>query len=350
MAKLPTRRELQVHFQTSLATIQQALDQLTSEGFIESRGSLGTFVTAEPPHMARYGIVSPMAPHEQGYPRFWVALVNEAQRLHETIGKTVRVYQGVAKLEHSQEFRNLQHDVQRHCLAGLIFVANPFYLEDTDILENPGVPCVAIGSANQMYGNVTPLYFDATSVAKKAVDFLAKRGRKRIGLIGPPKLDSTWRVQFEKSLAENGQISSSFLTQEVSISTPNAARTLTHLLLRLPPAERPDGLVIADDNLVEHATAGIVDAGIRVPDDLDVVAHCNFPWPTPSVVAVRRLGYDAREIIAACIRCIDQQRAGHSNVAPPAIVARFEDELLSAAVDATTPGKLSAMLRDGVLR
>jgi DNA-binding LacI/PurR family transcriptional regulator len=99
--------------------------------------------------------------------------------------------------------------------------------------------------------------------------------------------------------------------------------------MRLPAGERPDGLIVADDNLVEHASAGIVDAMVRVPDDLEMVAHCNFPWPTPSVVKARRLGYDAREVVDACIRLLDRQREhrGQRMSQTQPIPARFEDEL-----------------------
>ena len=36
--------------------------------------------------------------------------------------------------------------------------------------------------------------------------------------------------------------------------------------------ERPDGLVIWDDNLVDSALSGIVAAGVRVPDEVSVCA------------------------------------------------------------------------------
>ena len=325
--RLPTRRDLQHEFQTSLSTIQQALDQLADEGFVIPRGKAGTFVTSEPPHKARYGIVVPLLPHTHGYPRFWVALVNEASRLQEA-GKSVRIYQGVSQKRLAPDYDAMLSDLHRHRLAGLIFVTNPYFLEGDDVLGTAGVPCVAIGETSGMTKNVTAIRLDGRSFAKKAVALLAKKGRRRIGLILPTSHDHVFRQPFLDALDAAGLPTKSYWIQEISPTTPNSARNLAHLLMRLPHDDRPDGLIIGDDNLVEHATAGVVDAGIHVPDELDMVAHCNFPWPTPSVVAVRRLGYDAREVIAQCVRCIDAQRAGDPAAPPPPLPARFEDELL----------------------
>ena len=73
-------------------------------------------------------------------------------------------------------------------------------------------------------------------------------------------------------------------------------------------ADQPDGLIIADDNLVPYATAGLIAAGARVGEDIAVVGACNFPWPTHSAVPIDRVGFDAAEILRACLQSIDTQR------------------------------------------
>ncbi len=67
------------------------------------------------------------------------------------------------------------------------------------------------------------------------------------------------------------------------MGTPSAGcynRQLGRLLVQGAPGERPDGLVITDDNLVPDLTAGLAESGVK---DV-VVAHTNFPHPTPSAV------------------------------------------------------------------
>ena len=92
-------------------------------------------------------------------------------------------------------------------------------------------------------------------------------------------------------------------------------------------SERPDALIITDDNLVEYAAAGVIAAGMRVPEELEVVAHCNFPWPTPSVVPVKRLGYEVTRILQACLDSIDLQRSGQKALPVTQIPAVFEEEV-----------------------
>jgi DNA-binding LacI/PurR family transcriptional regulator len=117
--------------------------------------------------------------------------------------------------------------------------------------------------------------------------------------------------------------------QTVALAEPESARNCVHLLMHPGQTERPDALLITDDNLVEHATAGLVAAGVSVPGDLDVVAHCNFPWPAPSVLPVQRLGFDAREILAACLASIDELRQGQP-ASRRVFAARFENEIAAA--------------------
>lgn len=106
----------------------------------------------------------------------------------------------------------------------------------------------------------------------------------------------------------------------------SAARTATHLLMSLAPADRPDGLVIADDNLVEHTQAGLIDAGVRVPQDLGIIAYCNWPEPPAAIFPLTRLGFDMSALMRTCTSLIDRMRRGAT--APERVQMKpvFEEE------------------------
>jgi len=89
--------------------------------------------------------------------------------------------------------------------------------------------------------------------------------------------------------------------------------------------QRPDALIIGDDNLAEHVVQGLHDAGVRVPQDLDVIAHCNLPLVTRCKLAIRHLGYDVREVLKFCIDSIDRQRMGGSLKSVTRVSAKFKD-------------------------
>lgn len=85
-----------------------------------------------------------------------------------------------------------------------------------------------------------------------------------------------------------------------------------------------------DDNLVPDATAGLVAAGVRVPDDLEVVAHANFPYVTPSAVLAKRFGYDIHRIFNTCVNIIEQLRRGEAVPQVTPLPAYLDDELEGA--------------------
>jgi DNA-binding LacI/PurR family transcriptional regulator len=118
--------------------------------------------------------------------------------------------------------------------------------------------------------------------------------------------------------------------QWIQRATPSAGcynRQLGRLLVQGAPGERPDGLVITDDNLVPDLTAGLAESGVK---DVVVVAHTNFPHPTPSAVPVSRLGYDIRKLVALCMERIDQQRNGQTAAAVTVLPAMWEEEIGAA--------------------
>ena len=74
--------------------------------------------------------------------------------------------------------------------------------------------------------------------------------------------------------------------------------------------DRPDGLVILDDHLVRGISVGLLLAGVKAPEQVEVVAHANFPLPQRAFVPCSYLGFDAREIIQTCVQRIQDQRQG----------------------------------------
>jgi len=206
------------------------------------------------------------------------------------------------------------------------------------------MPRVAITTGRTVEG-VSSIRLDSQSFLDKALDRLASLGRKRIAVIVSSNLPPESYQAIRDGIHRRGMILQDRWMQGLALRSPAWAKNVAELLMSSPPADRPDGLLIADDNFVEHAASGLVAGGVRVPQELDIVAHCNFPWPTPSVLPVMRLGYDTRDVLQACLDGISRQRRGE--VLPKEIrriEAVFEDELnVSAASDAegATPVNLN---------
>ncbi len=223
----------------------------------------------------------------------------------------------------NRAYQQLLHDVRAQRLAGIVLAAPPGGLAGTPVLADPRIPCVAV-----MLGAAPPriptLYPDLASFDDRALDALAAGGHRRIAVLTTPGYAHD---HLRAGLARRGMDGDPRLMQAIDPAAAPWARNCAHLLVSGPDGRRPDALLITDDNLVEHAMAGVAAAGVRVPKELPVIGHCNFPWPTPSMLPIRRLGYDAREVLRGCLELLDAQRAGRTPPAATRVPARFEDEI-----------------------
>ena len=317
---IPIRSELQREFDTSNQTIQMAMNSLKTDGFIVTSGSGGTFVADNPPHLFHYGMVSPIRFTDTRY-------LTAMQHAAENIAKD-----GLCKFSYycyeqahiqTEGYKRLIADVEAHRLAGLIFPFPAYKLEETAVLNQTGLPRVI----NSTWENteIPQIAFRNTNFLEKAVDYLVAQGRKRIAVIR----DYLHREDMDNDidyLVKRG-VGNPALMQNCSATHAWSAHQAALLLMRLPKSERPDGLIIGDDNLVEFATEGLSKSGLRIPQELTVVAHCNFPDRPPSCVPVTRLGLDCLDLIRRDIECLETQRKGEKVSNFTEVPAVFESEM-----------------------
>jgi DNA-binding LacI/PurR family transcriptional regulator len=308
--------------------VQRALEQLRRDGFIVVNGRQGTYVTQNPPHLTNYALVFASHPAVPGdWTRFMAALCNESLVLQEGKNYKIDIYYNVNGHADSEDFQKLVHEVQTHRLAGIIFTSHPYLVEHTPLLDESGIYRVAImaNQPNTGWPIVTP---DPDSFWKKATQHLASVGCRRVAVVMPPRLEDLMSRPIEEYIREAGLSTEPEWMQIVHLGAPESARGIMHLLMHPRQTERPDGLIISDDNFVEHAMGGLVAAGVRVPEELQIVSHCNFPYQMPSVMPVTRLGYNVRQVVQSCIENIERQR-GKEEVPPVSYIpALFDEEVV----------------------
>jgi len=330
--RLPTRLELERHYSAGATTVQSALEKLVQDGFIVSRGRQGTFVVENPPHLTRYAMVFYSSAPEFAHNRFNWALNNEVRRLRHEQDVKMAEYYGVDGHEDSEDYQRLVREVRAHRIAGLIFPSDVFLLKGTPLLEEPTVPRVAIMGTRD-YAPFPVVSLDMESFFIQALDELRAQGRTKVAFLNPAGRSAAkeWRVNVQRLLQERGMETRPYWWQCVWREEADAARESAHLLMRCD--ERPDALIISDDNLLEFATAGLVASGARVPQEVSVISHCNFPYPTPSALPVQRLGFDSHRIMGECVKLVDGQRQGNEVPTVTKIEAVFEDNLKNCKDD-----------------
>ena len=332
--QLPAQTELARQFQVSPVTVQRSLDILARQGFIRTHRRSGTFVAERLPHLHRYGLVFVDTPENPDtWTLFHTAIANEGTKLARRNGIRMAAYHGVDGHVDSGDYQQLLDDVREGTLGGIILAAYPSALLSTPLLQNPDLPRVAIMGLPPIAG-IPRVFGDIEQLVDRALDYLAAQGRRRVAIVAPHGMYTHCPGHFLPALRQRGLPAEPWWIQIIDRRPPEAANHCICLLMRPGQTDRPDGLLVLDDHLVEHACAGLVAAGVRVPDDVTVVAQCNFPWPPPAVLPVKRIGFDVGHMLAACVDSINRQRRGET-VEPCVLVpALFEDELKAGPPEA----------------
>ena len=328
--RLPQRRAIQTDFQTSAATVQQALRALREEGFIQTAGARGTFVADHPPVHSRYALAvrHKVAPRATGpLSLFERDLYLEADRMREAGEASFSIYQGVsgrssAAPEHQAA---LTEAVRRRQFAGLILsVSWPTRGSELErAWLDTGTPVVGLSNPEHLAEGMVSLLPDRWGWIDRAVARFAEQGRQRIAVLSTA-LDHRLFERFDQALARYGSVCPPHWRQFVHPDMNYAAWHAVQLLMRGEP--HPDGLLIFDDSLVEPATRGLADMHVRVPEDLVVIGYCNYPQVTPSPLAIDRLGFDSQAVLTQAMALIDQQRAGAAPPEQTLLSPQFEDE------------------------
>jgi DNA-binding LacI/PurR family transcriptional regulator len=317
---IPIRSELQREFDTSNQTIQMAMNSLKADGFIVTIGSGGTFVADNPPHLCNYGFASPIRFSDS---RFISTMQQSALKLQEEGDFKFSFYFYEQAHIQSEGYRKLIEDVENHRLAGLIFPFPPEGLWDKPILKEKGLPFVV--NSNTSGERMPQIAFSHRIFLEKATDYLVAQGRKRIAQIG--SWNGREEMESDISYLVKRGLSTPMLTQNCAARYPFAAHQAALIMMGLPAKDRPDAVIIRDDHLVEPATEALAKSGLRIPQDLTLVAHCNFPDRPVSCVPVTRLGLDCLDLIRRDIECLEAQRNGEKVSKFTEVPAVFESEL-----------------------
>lgn len=324
--RLPTFVELEGKYGVGRAVLQHVIAELKRDGFVRSVNRQGMYVAQDPPHLHQYGIVVDALPNEVGWVKWMEALTNEALRIEKKHPlHRFRFYQGVQHPElQDGVFRQLQEDVDSDRLAGLILTSKTYDILCRSSLSSLDIPKAFIWANED--SNLTPnIRGPGSNLYHRALLKLKEKGRQRIAIIH--MADTSYSENHPALYAECGLKYHRPWIQRIGRSHPEFAAELIYLLMDYPEDQRPDGLIIGDDNLVEHISRGIVECGIRVGKDLDIITHCNWPWPPASVLPMTHIGYDVTDLLHRAMDLINQQRLGKTPPDSQEIPALFKHEL-----------------------
>jgi DNA-binding LacI/PurR family transcriptional regulator len=328
--RVPTRQELEARYEASTATVQSVMKRLVEDGLVEVRGTVGTFVAGQPRHITDVALVFPVGRNDPFlWRRLYDSLISGAAGWSGPDKRRFPVYYCKRSEDRGGETGRLRDDIRTlrvgaviHCLA----------MTDAGLLsweQEFEVPYVGLMTAHSVTDTPARVAFSYKSFFSRAVEHLAARGRKRICvLLDPYQGLDIYDKHIEREAARFGVEIRPWYRQFVSLSEPVCAQSSADLLMRLPAGDRPDGMIVADDNLGPHAVAGLRSAGVRIGTDIDVVVHANFPGDSNLADAsVTRLGFDSRTALESAVALIDQWRETGKPGGRAEVPAVFENEL-----------------------
>lgn len=320
--RLPTKLDLCREFDTSVGTMQRALHVLAVEGLTYSRGRAGTFVCERPAHLSRVAVVF-LSPIESS---IWHrGLELEFRRLTSKGPFQFEAYapgQAGGRALHGTPDGFLS-DLAAQRLAGVIFIGPPAEEQSAAVASCPRLGRVVIGGASQA-PNMPSMVHEPEW--PRVLDFLARGGRRRLGLITTYFLSRTAQMIADEA-ERRGIETRRCWTHCLSPDMAWMASPIVELMLSLPRGERPDALYIADDHLVREATRGVHLSNLQAGAELDVVAHCNFPYAQPTDCAVTFIGYDLRAVCRTAMEIVALQLENGSPAPLTLIKPVFQSEI-----------------------
>jgi DNA-binding transcriptional regulator YhcF (GntR family) len=329
-AALPTRIEMESRFGVSRNTVQRAMSLLHRDGFIRMAGRRMTYVASRPPHLCRYALVLREFPSDRHFywTRYQQSLVEQAAIAGADGTRTVEVFYGISDEQHeTPAFEALREAIAAQRLAGVVFIEDAGTKLHPRAAREAGVPCVVLTHTPlepDPTAGMDRIPVDGDGFVLRAVEAMAEKSRRGVAVLAHA-LQGDVALRITRELDRRGIVTHRRWNQRVDLNHPESAANIMELLFHAGQDERPDGLIVTDDNLVEPALAGLRAAGVQPGAGAVIVAHCNFPRRIGGDPEVRWLGYDVRRMLRTALEDIDARRRGETP-APAAIPVQFEEE------------------------
>lgn len=143
--RLPIRSELVKQYNTTVATLQKAMDELSADGFTYRR-KRGTFVRRAT-NLSTFAVVFQEAAFTVWEDTLWTIFVSQKRRLEKQFKLKFNLYHIEENNMTSEDFLRLTADARFQRLAGVIFLECPKSYMTAPLLAAQ-LPCVAFTREN----------------------------------------------------------------------------------------------------------------------------------------------------------------------------------------------------------
>ncbi len=320
--KLPTREEFSRQYGASKATVQKALAALEAEGFIISRGTLGTFVNPNSPNHTDIALLLPVREDQLTVRDELFNLVNQEHRnLEKRTGKNLRYFYIDREQRVRDDFEKVAEEANRTRLNGVILPFPPQQWMLEPFIKN-NIP-VAVLTDEDVKGAST-VWVDYSDFFRKALRHCRERNCRRPALISNSTLPYHHIEDYFKLGTEAGfQIESRLIQGQSEVfGLPWLKHNLDSFFYGPEPA---DAIIISDETFLADILKYLFDRDMIPGKDIQLVCERTFPQDAYTSFPVKFIGFDLYEIIDTCLRALDALRAGGKPVKNFELITAIEN-------------------------
>jgi DNA-binding LacI/PurR family transcriptional regulator len=313
--RMLARRSMVEKYQATIVTVQKALAQLEEAGVVRSDGWQGTFVSEHPPCLTRFGILIPDLRDDDG--RFPSLYFDSLATTAKEVGKVREcewvVFDGL--LASGKRLKTLRSDLAHHRLAGLATLFSRQMVPLIQELTSYNVPILQIGGPAPLPG-CRHLDFDRATLAALVARRLVDAGSHAplvavLGNTDPSHLDV-----YRQALAQHRLELAPGAMMGFDHRHPGWLGEWLAGQWQRPAGQRPDGLLLLDDNFIGSAAQAMDRLGIVAGRDLPVVAYVNYPCDRLPAGCIG-VGCDSRVVLRMASEELLRARRGQPASAEP---------------------------------
>jgi DNA-binding LacI/PurR family transcriptional regulator len=235
------------------------------------------------------GIVAGIPGDTLMLPGYYTEILTSLLRAADHAEQNVTLFTN--SLLHTDSTRSLRVYCDGRC-DGLVVIAPAIGSPLVKALEERGFPLVIVGDTGDSR-TTSCVDLDNRAEAYAIVEYLARKGHRRIGYRGGPEWVRSANERYEgylEAMAANG------LDVTSDLCVPHAvAESLLYAAevekLRLPKERRATALFCWNDNACGHVVRALQDGGQRIPEDVSVVGFDDHPTMStldPPITTVRQ--------------------------------------------------------------
>lgn len=301
----PTTQELAGTWGVNISSLQKAMTSLRARGLIERKRKAGTFVRSLTEQVEIAVLVGPDLLLESAY--YHRALAQSLQTEIEARKWRCSVHGHLNRLWSGGEGvrairRELRDAIDKNGICGLALVAMG-EKGAKDVGLKTILPLVRCSQV-QRYSDVMHDYY---RFARDTIEWVAARGRTNVACLGFVEKSDAFQGVLDASRA--GGLPEPAVEPLYCVNHPEGAteeegcrRTLALAAEWKRSRRCPDALIVSDDVAMRGVALALLQAGVRVPDELLVVALANegvnFHYGIPVVRYEFSIRDAAREALA----------------------------------------------------